>query len=129
MKFFKSLNASLKIAILTYFVSFFGFLILLFLLFNGHQDIPLGVILAGGVIGTINLIAGLIEHFTANKEGAIISVVFVALRMFIIIGVMILIALMYYRWNMPYFNVIAFVVVYSVSIIITIIVHLKERKA
>ena len=100
----------------------------MFLLFNGHKDIPLGVIFAGGVIGTVNLVAGLIENYTQNKEGAIISVVFIGLRMFIILGVMILISLMYYRWGMPLFNVIAYVIVYTISIGITVIIHLKERK-
>ena len=128
MKLFTSLNASLKIAILTYIFAIFGFLVTLFLLFNGHQDIPLGVIFAGGVIGTVNLFAGLAEHYYQNKEGAIISIILIGIRTFVILGVMILIALMYYRWNMPLFNIFAYVAIYTISIILTVIVNLKERK-
>ena len=128
MKFFKQLNNSIKEAILTYLISIVGFLILLFLIFTGHKDIPLGIIFAGGVIGTVNLIAGLIENSIDNKEGAVISVVFIGVRMFIILGVMVLIALMYYRWGMPYFNIFAYVAIYTISIVITIIISLKERR-
>ena len=128
MTFFKQLNNSIKVAILTYLISIVGFLALLFLLFNGHKDIPLGVIFAGGVIGTVNLIAGLIENSVKDKDGAIISTIFIGVRTLVILGVMVLIALMYYRWNMPYFNIFAYVAIYTISIIITIIVFLKERR-
>lgn len=128
MKLFKDLNPSLKIAVLTYIIAIVGFLITLFLIFNGHQDIPLGILFAGGVVGTVNLFAGLAERFTKDKEGAIISIVLVGIRTFLVLGVMIFVALMYYRWNMPYFNIFAYVAVYTISIILTIIVNLKERK-
>lgn len=128
MKFLKKLNESIQIAILTYFVTIVGLIALLFLFFIGHMDIPLGLLLGGGIVGTLNLFAGLIQEWTSNKEGAIVSIIFTIIRNIIIVASMIIIALMYYRWNMPYFNIFAFVGTYTVSIIITLIVHLKERK-
>lgn len=128
MKFLKKLNESIQIAILTYFVTIVGLIALLFLFFIGHMDIPLGLLLGGGIVGTLNLFAGLIQEWTSSKEGAIVSIIFTIIRNIIIVASMIIIALMYYRWNMPYFNIFAFVGIYTVSIIITLIVHLKERK-
>jgi len=128
MKFFLKLNSSFKIAILTYLVSLVGFLALLFLFFIGHMDIPLGAILAGAIIGSTNLIVGFIEKSNANKDTGVLAVIFVGVRTFIILGIMVVLALMYYRWGMPYFNIISFVAVYTVNIIITVIVHIKERR-
>ena len=128
IQWFSNLNASIKIAILTYLMSIVGFVIFLFMFFTNMMDVPLGVLFAGGVIGTIDLITGLIEATTKNKDGAIISVGFIGVRMFLILGVMVLIALMYYRWNMPYFNLISYVAVYTLSIAFTVIVYLKERR-
>ena len=128
IQWFSKLNASIKIAILTYLVSILGFVIFLFMFFTNMMDVPLGILFAGGVIGSINLVTGLIEEATKNKDGAIASVAFIGVRMILILGVMVLIALMYYRWNMPYFNLISYVVVYSLSIAFTVFVYLKERR-
>ena len=128
MKYFSKLNPSLKVGILTYLFSIFGFLLTLFLLFQGHQDVPYGFLFAGGVIGTVNFLAGLVEHFSKDKSGSILSIIFLGIRMVVILMTMLLIALMYYRWNLPLFNLFVYIGVYTVSIIITVVIHLKERR-
>ena len=127
MNFFKKLNPSLKVGILTFLISLVGFLATLFLLFNGYKDIPLGIIFSGTFIGLLNVLVGLMEKRDGDNERSVMSVVFIGIKFFLTMGMMIVIALMYYRWGLPYFNIFTYIGVYTISIAFTVIVYLKER--
>ena len=128
MKLFRSLNNSLKTGILTMLVALVGFLGTLFLLFNDYKDIPLGIALGGVVIGGLNILTGLLEKKDEAKSSNIRTLVMIGLRLVVMVAVMIVIALMYYRWDLPLFNIFAFVGVYTVSIIILVVIFLLERR-
>ena len=128
MKLFRSLNNSLKTGIITMLVALVGFLGTLFLLFNGHKDIPLGIALGGVVIGGLNILSGLLEKKDEAKASSIRTFIAIGLRLAVIVVMMIIIALMYYRWDLPLFNIFAFVGVYTVSVIVLVVLFLKERR-
>ena len=119
---------SLVTACLTFAVTILATLITLFCFFNGHKDIPLGFIL-GGVVSTILcLLSALAEKQDDKKEGTTFSIIVIILRMVLLVAVTLIIAFMYYRWNLPIFNIFSFVGMYTGSIIIMVIVHLISKK-
>ena len=124
MRFFQEANNSIKTAFITYAVTLIATLSTIFLFFQGMMDIPLGILLGGGLFGTLSLISGFLEKKDEDRKTPIYSIVLIGVRFLLLIAVTIVIAFMYYRWNLPIFNIFAFVGAYTVSIIIMIIVYL-----
>ena len=124
MRFFQEANNSIKTAFITYAVTLIATLSTIFLFFQGMMDIPLGILLGGSLFGTLSLLSGFLEKKDEDRKTPIYSIVLIGVRFLLLIAVTIVIAFMYYRWNLPIFNVFAFVGAYTVSIIIMIIVYL-----
>ena len=124
MRLFKEANNSIKTAFITYLVTFVATLSTIFLFFQGMMDIPLGILLGGGVFGTLSLVSGLLEKKDDERTTPIYSIIMIGVRFLLLIGITIIIAFMYYRWNLPIFNVFAFVGTYTVSIVVMVIIYL-----
>ena len=124
MKLFKSLNNFIKTAIVTYIVTLLALFATTFLFLQGMMDIPLGILLGGFACGSINLASGLLEKKDDEERNAKYSIIFIIIRFVLFLGLTVLIALMYYLWDLKIFNLFAFIGAYSVSIIILIIIHL-----
>ena len=124
MRFFQEANNSIKTAFITYAVTLIATLSTIFLFFQGMMDIPLGILLGGSLFGTLSLLSGFLEKKDEDRKTPIYSIVLIGVRFLLLIAITIVIAFMYYRWNLPIFNVFAFVGAYTVSIIIMIIVYL-----
>ena len=127
-KLLEKFSNSMVTAILTFAATIIAFLASMFCLFNGHMDIPLGFLLGGVVSGGLSLLSALAEKLDDNKQGTVFSVVVIILRMILLVGITLLLAFMTYRWNLNYFNIFAFVGMYTVSIIIIVIVYLISKK-
>lgn len=128
MRFFLSKNNSIKTAIITYLITLIGVTSTIFLFFKEMMDIPLGILLGGGVFGSLALISGLIEKKDEERDAPIYSIIMIALRFLLLVALTIIIALMYYKWNLKIFNVFAFVGAYLASIIAMIVVYLIFKK-
>ena len=124
MRFFQEVNNSIKTAFITYAVTLIATLSTIFLFFQGMMDIPLGILLGGGLFGTLSLVSGFLEKKDEDRKTPIYSIILIGVRFLLLIAITIVIDFMYYRWNLPIFNVFAFVGAYTVSIIIMIIVYL-----
>ena len=124
MRFFQEVNNSIKTAFITYAVTLIATLSTIFLFFQGMMDIPLGILLGGGLFGTLSLVSGFLEKKDEDRKTPIYSIVLIGVRFLLLIAITIVIAFMYYRWNLPIFNIFAFVGTYTVSIIVMIIVYL-----
>ena len=124
MRFFQKANNSIKTALVTFLITLVATLSTLFLFFKGMMDIPLGIMLGGGVYGGLSLASGLLEKKDDERKTPIYSIILIGVRVLLLIGLTIIIAFMYYRWNLPIFNIFAFVGAYTVSIIVMIIVYL-----
>ena len=128
MRFFLSKNNSIKTAIITYLITLIGFASTIFLFFKEMMDVPFGILLGGGVFGSLALISGLIEKKDEERNTPIFSIIMIAIRFLLLVVLTIIIALMYYKWNLKVFNVFAFVGAYLASTIAMIIVYLVYRK-
>lgn len=128
MRFFFSKNNSIKTAIITYLITLIGVTSTIFLFFKEMMDIPLGILLGGGVFGSLALISGLIEKKDEERDAPIYSIIMIALRFLLLVALTIIIALMYYKWNLKIFNVFAFVGAYLASITAMIVVYLIFKK-
>ena len=128
MRFFQEANNSIKTAIITYAFTLVGFISTIFLFFIEMMDIPLGILLGGGVFGSLALVSGLVEKKDEERTTPIYSIILIALRFLLLVALTIIIALMYYRWNLKIFNVFAFVGSYLASTIAMIVVYLIFKK-
>ena len=124
MRFFQEANNSVKTAFITYAVTLIATLSTIFLFFQGMMDIPFGILLGGSLFGTLSLVSGFLEKKDEDRKTPIYSIVLIGVRFLLLIAITIVIAFMYYRWNLPIFNIFAFVGAYTVSIIVMIIVYL-----
>lgn len=124
MRFFQEANNSIKTALVTFLLTLVATLSTLFLFFQGMMDIPLGILLGGGVYGGLSLASGLLEKKDDERKTPIYSIILIGVRFLLLIGLTIIIAFMYYRWNLPIFNVFAFVGTYTVMTIAMVIIYL-----
>ena len=124
MRFFQETNNSIKTALITFLITLVATLSTLFLFFKGMMDIPLGIMLGGGVYGVLSLTSGLLEKKDEERKTPIYSIILIGVRFLLLIGLTIIIAFMYYRWNLPIFNVFAFVGTYTVMTIAMVIIYL-----
>ena len=127
MNFFKKLNTQYQVAVLTIVTCLLGFAISSFLLAKGRLDIPLGFLLGLVVIGGLNLLAGLASDMDEKKGKSTFSLIMLSVRLTVIVGVMVTTALMYYRWNLPIFNIFVFVGVYTASTLFTVTAHIAKK--
>lgn len=126
--FFEKHSNSFVAAILTFVVTLLAVAVSSFCFFNGHMDIPLGFLLGGGVMGGLNLLSALAEKADEKRQSTTFSILVITLRLTLLVGIAIIIAFMYYRWNLPIFNLYTFIAMYTMSVICTIIVHLVNKK-
>ena len=100
----------------------------LFCFFIGRMDIPLGFLLGGVLTGGLSLLATLAEKRDEKKQVATFSILIIAVRLMLLIGISLLLAFMYYRWEMKIFNLFSFVGIYTASIVCSVVVHLISKK-
>ena len=129
MKLLKKLDNELLTAVVVFITSVLGFAITSFLI-PTHIDIPLGFILSGGIIALIYALSSLLRKIDERKGTYIFSIITVSLRLVVTLTALLLLILMYYKWNIKLFNVFVFVGIYTFGIIaymITFIIS-KNRK-
>ena len=130
MNFLKKLDQNLLTAIIILVIALIGFGCSSFLIFTDLQHIPFGFLLSGGIIAFIHLISYLLVLLDKRNGTTMFSIVSISMRLVILLGSLLLIVLMYYRWNIKLFNVFVFVGMYTVSIItfcLTFVLS-KDRK-
>ena len=101
------------------------------LYFFSLKEIPLGILLGGG-LGIISyLIVGILEdkRSTGYKWAVVVSIV----RYFVFALLLLLLGLCYYKWEIKIFNIFGFVGGYLLVTIIFVIIYLltkhqEERK-
>ena len=128
MKFIRNLETNLLVAVITFVVAVIGFAASSFLLTTSYLDIPLGFLLSGGVIGSLYIITHFFTKIDNRDSRATWSIIAITIRLVVIVGMMILIALMYYRWNMKYFNIFVFVAMYTISAAVFVFAHLSRNR-
>lgn len=102
--------------------------ILSFLFPLGFMDIPLGGILGMFVSSLFFFVNGLITNKEVKIRNAKITMIIFWLRIIFLGGIMILISVLYYHYNIHVFNIFSFVVGYLISVGVFVLLVLKESK-
>ena len=129
MKLLKKLDNEILTAIIVFLCAVIGFTATSFLI-PTYIDIPLGFVLSGGIIAFIYVLSSLFKKIDERRGSTTFSIISISLRMVLTITSLLLLALMYYRWNIKLFNVFVFVGVYTLGIIVYMITYItnKNRK-
>lgn len=129
MKLLKKLDNEILTAIIVFLCAVIGFATTSFLI-PTYIDIPLGFVLSGGIIAFIYVLSSLFKKIDERRGSTTFSIISISLRMVLTITSLLLLALMYYRWNIKLFNVFVFVGVYTLGIIVYMITYItnKNRK-
>ena len=117
MKFIKKLGHNLFTAFIVLIIAIIGFASSAFLISSDLKHIPLGFLLSGGIIAFIHVISHFLVKIDVKRGSATFTIVSIILRLTVFVASLLLIGLMYYRWDMKYFNIFVFVGVYTASMI------------
>ena len=117
MNFIKKLDRSLLTAIITLLISIIGFVCSSYLISTDLKDIPLGFLLSGGVISLVYVLSYLFVRIDIKRGSSVFSILSLAVRLVLILTTLLLLAFMYYRWDIKLFNIFVFVGIYTASII------------
>ena len=122
-----SLRKPYRVALITFVISLIGFLATVFLI-PTRIDIPLGLILGGVILPLLNVFQGLAEKHDNEQAGTTFSLIVIVLKFVVVVTLLIIAAFMYYKWDLPYFNIFCLVGVYTVSLLATILVYLTDKE-
>lgn len=128
MSAFKNFSKFTKTAVLTYLVTLLGFVATSFLFTQGHMDIPLGILLGGTIFGSLSLVSHFLDKKDELDQTSRYSIIIIIVRFVILIASIVVIALMYYKFDLKIFNLFSFIGIYTVSIIIMVIVYLTNKE-
>ena len=127
MNFIKKLDNNLFTALIVGIFALIGCAATSFL-FTSMIDVPLGFLFSGAVISSLYVISYFFGKIDEKKELAAWSIASISLRLFVIIGVMIILALMNFRWNIKLFNIFVFIGIYTVGAINFVVSYLIKNK-
>lgn len=116
-----------KVALLVLLISIIGFAATAFLI-PTRLDIPLGIIVSGAIISLLNFLQGIAEKYDNHKHGVVFSILMIIFKFVVVVVFIVMAALMYYRWDLPYFNIFSTIGVYTVSILSTILVYILDKE-
>ena len=117
MNFIKKLGHNLFTAFVILIISIIGFCASAFLISSDLQHIPFGFLLAGGIIALLHVASHFLAEMDKRRGTSIFTIIAMSLRLVVLLGTLILVCLMYYRWDIKLFNVFVFVGVYTIGII------------
>ena len=117
MNFIKKLDRDLITAMVTSVIALVAFACSSFLISTDLKDIPLGFLLSGGVIALVYVLSYLLVRIDIKRGSTVFSIISLGVRLVVILITLLLLAFMYYRWDIKLFNIFVFVGVYTASII------------
>ena len=126
MKKIKALNVHLKISIVTLILTGIVVAICSFCFVNGHESIPLGFLLGGGVGAFVYFLQYLADLLDRNNEAMTFAIITLIVRFLLFAAILIVVIFLYYKQGMKIFNVFAYVggfllsvVVHAVTLLVT----------
>ena len=121
------LSNNYKTALFSLIVVIIAFLGLLFGYFVNQPDLPNGL-LAGGLLGVVSyFLLGLVDKADEEKEKPVWSIVFTIVRYICIAGLIVVSALLQYKYSLKVMNPFTVLGGYIISLITYIIILLVER--
>ncbi len=129
MKFIFQIERNLRVALLVALLTLVAIVSSTYCFITGFYEIPLGFALGGVVVSALYLIGHFLYQLDVKNGEVKYSILMIGIRNFILIGTIIILALMYYRWGIKYFNLFAYIGIYTGGIIIFVIDHLVNRNS
>lgn len=127
MKKIRELDKNLLTAISVFSISVIGFLASSFLVLGEYRNIPLGFLFSGAVIGGLYLLTFFLGKKDIENGSSTLSIISIIIRLFLIIGILILLGFMNYRWSVNLFNLFVFIGIYSFGVITFVLSHLLNK--
>lgn len=123
MKFFAQIERNLRVSIFVAFFTVLAIVSSIYCYFINLMEVPLGFAL-GGIVVSLLYLAGHFMYLLDVRNGtAKFSILMVGIRNFVLIGLMILLAFLYYVWDIKLFNLFAFIGIYTAGVIIFVLDH------
>ena len=95
--------------------------------FFSLMEIPQGILL-GGSVGIITyLLLGIFNNPEKQKESLVITTIIMIVRFLLIAGILFLVGWLYYVKDMKAFNIFAVIGGYTLTIIINIVLVIREK--
>ena len=123
----RKLDRNLLTSFIVYGVSLLGFIASSFLLLGTYKDIPLGFLFSGVIIGSLYLLSFFFNKLDLRSGGMKWGIIFITIRLVLVIGVIILLAFMNYRWEVKIFNLFVFVGIYTVGVLSFVLLNLFNK--
>ena len=127
MKLFRKLDSHLLTALLVGIISLVGFLSTSFLLTGKYLDIPLGFLLSGEIIAIIYISSHVLLNIDKKRGTATFAIVAIAIRFVVMLTALLLAFLLYYKWNIRYFNVFVLIGMYMVAVVTFLLINLLNK--
>lgn len=127
MNFFQKLDHNLWTSFVVLGVSLIGFACSCFLISTDMQDIPFGFLLAGGIIAFIHVFSFLMTLIDKRRGTTVFTIIAMIFRLVIVLASLVVVALMYYKWNIKLFNIFVFVGMYTVGVIVLCITFIFKK--
>ena len=126
----RKLEINLLASIIVLLAGLVGFGVTSFLLSTPNIHIPLGFLFSGAVVSLLYLLTHIFVRIDEKRQSTVFSLISIIMRLAVLVGVMIILGFMNYRWNMELFNIFVFIGVYTIGIIVFVVLNLlnKERK-
>ena len=128
MKLIKKLGNNLFTALIVLSIALIGFASSAFLISSDLMHIPFGFLLSGGVIAFIHVISHFLVRLDERRGSAALTIVAIIIRFVVLVTTLILLGLMYYRWEIKYFNIFVFVGMYTVGIIALCVAYIVNKE-
>lgn len=125
-EWYRKLNIPMRTAVLSLVALLIVLVITSFLFFIGYSEIPLGILLGGGVGIISYALLGLVNNNGSKKP--IASIVLMIVRFLIVMGVLVLVGYLYYVEQIHLFNIFAVTGGYLLTVMCLFIAIRKEGK-
>lgn len=124
MKFLFKIERNLRVALLVSLITILAIAASSYCFVTGFYEVPLGFALGGAIVSALYLLGHFLYLVDVKNGDVKYSIIMIGIRNIILITSIIIFALMYYRWNIKYFNIFAYIGIYTVGALIFIIDHL-----
>lgn len=124
MKFLFKIERNLRVALLVSLITILAIAASSCCFVTGFYEVPLGFALGGAIVSALYLLGHFLYLVDVKNGDVKYSIIMIGIRNIILITSIIIFALMYYRWNIKYFNIFAYIGIYTVGALIFIIDHL-----
>ena len=127
MKFLRKLDSHLLTFLIVLAIGIVGFASTSFLLNSKYIDIPLGFALSGALISLTYVMSHFFLVIDKRKGTSTFAIVAITLRLVIVLTSLLLLFLMYYRWQIKLFNVFVYVGVYTAAVIAFLLINALNK--